>query len=369
MPQALHGGSIAQAAREFGVPADSILDFSANINVFAPSIPSEIWERWRKEISHYPEADPESIRQRLAWIFAASPSHILPTAGAIEALYLVARLFTKCKVAVIEPTFSDYARALEAAQCTFQRVVLPPELWHRPALEWAHLLEPFDVIIFGNPNNPTGSMQTRKQLRDLFKLPWKSPKSWIVDEAFIEFSPGFEHEHLLSKLDVHPSLIIIRSLTKSWAIPGLRLGFLATANQEWMEQLGSMQPPWSINSLAAQWASEFLTPEALQDLLVGIGELTKLGLRLAEDISQIPGLRVYPSDCNFLLIETTHGALDSECIYRELGQRGILIRRCDSFHGMPKRHFIRLAVRRGWENERLVEELSLACRKLTGESE
>ena len=281
MSQAHHGGGIAKASQEFGLPAEALLDFSANINVFAPSISSEAWERWRTEIIRYPEADAESMRQRLAAVYGVNADHILPTAGAIEGLYLAARLFTNLeggvtttlggsapfgtsltpgvvgapasrsvKVGIIEPSFSDYTRAFEATGIQPERIVLPPELWHRPVQDWAHLLEPFDVIVLGNPNNPTGGLQSRTQLCELFSRAWARPKAWIVDEAFIEFVAGDE-----TLLGVpHPSLLVLRSLTKSWAIPGLRLGFVATTNPQWIEQLGLMQPPWSINAPAASWA-------------------------------------------------------------------------------------------------------------------
>ena len=242
MFQAFHGGRLSEAAREFGLSPDAFIDFSANINVLAPVVPPAAWEKWRAQITRYPEADACSIRVQLAALHGVNAGHILPTGGAIEALYLAARLFAPCKVGVIEPTFSDYHRAFQAASCEPERIVLACEMWHAPIGEWAHLLDPFDVVVLGNPNNPTGALQTRRQCLALLEKPWPRPKTWLLDEAFIEFVADHGQETLLPILNEYRSLIVLRSLTKSWHIPGLRLGFLATSNPAWMERVRKMQP-------------------------------------------------------------------------------------------------------------------------------
>ena len=89
-----------------------------------------------------------------------------------------------------------------------------------PAGQWSHLLDPFDVVVLGNPNNPTGSMQSRNELRRLFEMEWSRPKRWIVDEAFMEFAADHDGETLLSVIEQFPSLIVLRSLTKTLANPG-----------------------------------------------------------------------------------------------------------------------------------------------------
>lgn len=363
MPQALHGGDVSQAFREFGVPAGEILDYSANINALAPSIAQERWADWLSAVIRYPEVDGAGVRQKLAEAYEVSPELLLPTAGAIEGLYLVARLFPGDRVAVIEPAFSDYTRAFEAAGCAPERISLPVDLWCRPAEEWGERLEPFDVIILGNPNNPTGAMQTRNQLAALFKRDWQRPKSWIVDEAFIEFATG--NESLLGELSRHPRVVVLRSLTKSWGIPGLRLGFVATSHSGWLAQLGTMQPPWSINAVAARWALEFLSPEAHRKLLEGISQLREIGERFDNGLAKIRGLKLHPSNCNFRLIELADPALDSDAVYQAMGRRGILVRRCDSFYGIPKGRFIRLAVRGEIENNRVLEALGGVCQELS----
>src|SRR5262249_17198383 len=145
------------------------------------------WEGWVSHISHYPEADLEMLRLRLAEFYRISSDYVLPTSGASEALYLAARLFAGCKVAIIEPGFSDYSRSFDTGNCECAHVILSQAIWFEPIEKWAHRLEPFDVVVLGNPNNPTGSFQRLTALTRLLGERWQRSKSWVIDEAFLEF--------------------------------------------------------------------------------------------------------------------------------------------------------------------------------------
>ncbi|HYZ71756.1 MAG TPA: threonine-phosphate decarboxylase [Chthoniobacterales bacterium] len=362
MSQAFHGGGIRQAAERFGLPVESFVDFSTNVNVLAPTVAAADWERWMSEIYRYPE--PRDLRERLASFYDTRTEQILPTAGAIEALYLAAQLFAGSKVAVVEPSFSDYGRAFTSVPCSVERILLTPDRWVSSIGEWADRLDSFDVVVLGNPNNPTGIFRSLADLTTLFDRRWTRPKHWIVDEAFIEFVTGFKEETLLSRLADYPSLIVLRSLTKSWRIPGLRFGFLATACR--IRELETIQPPWSINGIVHAWAREFLREEHRAEYLASLRTLVKLGHDLETSLRRIPGIKVYPSAANFMLLELTVSSFDADRIYVELGSRGILVRICDSFYGMPKGRFLRVAVRTAEDNQRLAEALSEICGALRG---
>ncbi len=362
MAQAFHGGQVSDAAREFGLPYESVLDFSSNLNVLAPAVSGVEWEQRAADINRYPEPDARTLANRLAEIYRLDSDYILPTAGAIEGLYLAARLFAGCRIAVIEPGFSDYSRSFATIDCELVHVILPRESWHAPAGKWMHLVEPFDVVVLGNPNNPTGSIQSRKELRQLLEMEWSRPKRWIVDEAFMEFTADHDEETLLPIVEQFHSLIVLRSLTKSWRIPGLRAGFLATAGP--MERLRTMQPPWSINSVVQAWAKHFLVKEHHVQLLKTLHELRDSKQQFEAQLRTIPGICVHAGAANFLLVELMDEALDAFSLYQQLGRCGLLIRVCDSFRGLAKGRFIRLSVRTVSENRRLAGELSTVCAEL-----
>ena len=359
MSQAFHGGRLVDAEREFGLLRDQFIDFSSNLNVFAPSVSAVEWESWAAQISRYPETDSEALRHRVAAFYGVGVEYVLPTSGATEALYLAARLFNGCHVAIVEPGFSDYGRSFEAVDCESRHVILPPALWFGPIEKWAHFLEPFDAVIIGNPNNPTGSFQRRADFIRLFGKKWQRFKSWVIDEAFLEFVEEAENETLLSVVEEFPSLIVVRSLTKSWRIPGLRLGFLATTGS--MDRLRRMQPPWTVNGLAEAWSESFLVDERRAELALSLEALRIEKRRFANQLNELPGIRIHYGSANFLLVELTSELLEARTLYKELGQRGLLVRVCDSFRGMARGRFVRLAVRTSVENDRLVGELSVVC--------
>src|ERR1700741_653245 len=362
MSQAFQGGGIRHAAERFGLPVESFVDFSSNVNVLAPAVAATDWERWLTEIYRYPE--PRDLSERLAGFYDTRAEHVLPTAGAIEALYLSAQLFAGSKIAVVEPGFSDYARAFRSVPCSVEKILLTPALWVSSTGEWAERLDPFDVVVLGNPNNPTGPFQSGADLVALFDRRWTRPKHWIVDEAFIEFVTGLKDETLLSRLADYPSVIVLRSLTKSWRIPGLRFGFLATAGR--IRELERIKPPWRINGIVHAWAREFLREEHRTEYLASLRTLVKLGHDLEASLRLILGIKVHPSSANFVLLELTDPSFDADRIYVGLGRRGILVRVCDSFYGMPKGRFLRVAVRTAEENQRLVDVLSETCGALRG---
>jgi threonine-phosphate decarboxylase len=364
MSQAFHGGGIREAAERFGLPIESFVDFSSNVNVLAPAVAAVDWERWMREVYRYPEAG--DLAEQVADFYDTKAEHILPTAGAIEALYLSARLFVGSKVAVVEPSFSDYSRAFTGVPCSVDRIPLTLDLWVSCIPEWGDRLDPFDVVVLGNPNNPTGTFQSLADLTALFERHWTRPKHWIVDEAFIEFVTGFKDETLLNRLADYPSVIVLRSLTKSWRIPGLRFGFLATAGR--IRELERIQPPWSVNGVVHAWAREFLREEYRAEYLASLRTLVKLGHDFEASLRLIPGIKVYPSAANFVLLELTDPSFEANRIYAELGCRGILVRVCDSFYGIPKGRFLRVAVRTASENQRLVGVLSEICASLSAQT-
>ena len=355
MSQAFHGGQMERARREFG--REAFIDFSSNLNAFWPGIPAQDWSALREEIMQYPEPDARTLRRNLARLEGIDPQFLLPAAGATEALYLAARLFAEARIAIVEPAFADYHRAFVAAGCEPARIVLPPALWNAPATEWIGRLADMDVVVLGNPNNPTGAFQSRDALLELIDHPWARAKSWIIDEAFIEFAPDHSRESLLGAFARRSSVIVLRSLTKTWRIPGLRLGFLATSNAVWMARLEQMQPPWSVNAVAQAWSKTALTPEARAAMLARLAPLPAARAEFAAGLAAL-GHTVFPSAANFLLVELRDAS--ASALYRALGRRGFLVRPCDSFYGLtPADAHLRLAVRWPAENNQLLGALAL----------
>ena len=348
---ALHGGRIQEAARRFNRPAGSFVDFSSNMNLFAPCIAEDAWARWREEAARYPEDD--DLQARLAAIYEVPAECVLPTAGAIEGIYLAARLFRSATVPA--PAFGDYKRAFQAAGAAVSKTPLPAAL-QNPDLA-------ADALILGNPNNPTGELLSASTLLDLARQTAASGTALLVDEAFIEFAAP--EDSLLQWLAEHPHVIVFRSLTKCWNIPGLRLGFVATANPGWMRQMRMMQPPWSVSGITAAWARTYLTPEGHREMLGSLTPFATLRADFQNALrTAIPGIVVHPASANFFLVELTDPRLEANALFARLAQRGYLVRVCDSFEGLAKGRFIRLAVRSAEENRAFTKAFAECVRGL-----
>ncbi len=354
MSQAFHGGRLREAQLKFG--RSDFLDFSVNTNAFlqAPAPPPSVplWDA----ISRYPDADAAALTQRLSLLHGVEPAHILPTAGAIEALYLATRLFAGHQAVVFQPAFADYARACTAAGVQVRTASLLPD---PPSVDSVvETLHGADVVLLGNPNNPTGRLFSN--LAKYLRAPALSHLAWIIDEAFIEFVPEPERHSLLQNLASHPNVIVLRAMTKSWSVPGLRLGFAATSNPVWMRQLRAWQPPWSVNGVAETWALTHLTPERQTQLLTGLRQLPEAREELATGISALPGLEALPSDANFLLVHTSLQSSDE--LFEKLGQQGFIVRICHGFEHLDQDRYVRVAVRSRADNARLLDALAVATK-------
>lgn len=354
MSQAFHGGRLREARERFG--HEDFLDFSVNTNAFwtAPTALPETnslaaWTR-------YPEADAASLRIRLGALFNANPEHLQPTAGAIEALYLAARLFSDKTAVVLHPSFADYTRACHAAGVKCVSLAVPLEAQTLQA--FLVQLAAADVVFLGYPVNPTGTRF--RDLETIMAHPALRHVCWVVDEAFIDFTQGgVDANSLLRKLEAFPQVILLGALTKSWGLAGLRLGFAATANAHWMRQLRALQPPWSVNGFAEQWAQIHLTADNLRTMRRSLASLAATRTDLQKKIQAIPGLHTLDSDANYMLVESATG--HARELAETLGQAGILVRICEGFEGLDCRRFLRIAVRKPCENQRLVAALSEAA--------
>ena len=349
MSQAFHGGRLSEAKERFGHQA--FLDFSVNTNAFWHPPAALAAVPLSDAITRYPEADASSVRLLLADLYDVCPDHVLATAGAIEGLYLAVRLFTQKRALIFAPSFADYSRACLSAGLEIKICSLfpdPPDT--EQFVQWALSV---DVVILGNPNNPTGRLFLN--LVEVVSHPALSHLHWIIDEAFIEFVPAPERHSLLPKIERFPNVLVLRALTKSWSVPGLRLGFLVTANLTWLAQIRAMQPPWPLCGVAESWANAHLNKPTLAAVHESLRALTPERERISTALSALPGLFPLASDANFLLVETR--GLNARNLAEALGRQGILIRECVGFLELEPERYFRVAVRTTLENDRLIDSL------------
>jgi threonine-phosphate decarboxylase len=255
-----HGGQPAAILERLKLPDNQpMLDFSANLNPLGP--PDWLKERWQEvlpQIEKYP--DPSYIKERrsLAHLISIESHHLLLTNGGAEAIFLAARLVAGKRMLLVHPCFSEYAQAAKHYDISMTDLYLDAEAnFSFPTEQVIAQFDKVDAIMVGRPNNPTGTLISREEIRLILEEARKKQVNVIIDEAFIDFLPT--SSALTDLIHHYPNLILLRSLTKMFTIPGLRIG-LVLADCSLIKQLSVLQQPWSVNAVAAA-----LAPQMLQD--------------------------------------------------------------------------------------------------------
>ena len=350
-----HGGDIFGAARNMGGSVGDIYDFSANINPLGPSpVALAAIKDNLNLIQHYPDSRCSELRRALALYLGIPEENMLPGNGASELIYLLARVIGCRQVVVPQPTFIEYAEAVNAAGGTVTAVpMLEDNGFALPVVGLKRELKKADAIFICNPNNPTGRVEKNVVLRSIVEEATRDGKTVVVDEAFMDFVTNADQCSVLPLLKKNPSLVVLYSLTKFFAIPGLRLGVLV-GSVPLIKKLETKKDPWSVNLLAQVAGAAALTD---REYMAQTRQLVKREREfLYRAISLIPGLSAFKAEANYLLVKINRNHINSTQLAAKTALSGVLIRDCSTFSGMGDR-FIRVAVRSRRENVVLLEAL------------
>jgi L-threonine-O-3-phosphate decarboxylase len=346
-----HGGNLSWAASLAGCSPHDILDFSASINPLGPppSAIAAIQANW-DSLTHYPDPNYTELCAVLAAHHQLSPDWILPGNGSAELLTWACRELAELeRVDVITPAFGDYGRALKAFKAKIRNI--PIELFHHwplPEPLPGLLPEQNSGLLLNNPHNPTGQLFTVEEILPLLER----FAIVVVDEAFMDFLRPGQQQSLIGLIADFPNLVILRSLTKFYSLPGLRLGY-AIAHPERLQRWQQWRDPWSVNVLAAAAAIAVLQDTAFQEQTYAWLESARSPLY--EGLAKLPDLSPQLGVANYLLVKSAQSVV---ALQRSLLQRHqVLIRDCVSFPELGDRYF-RVAVRTGAENQRLLEGLA-----------
>jgi threonine-phosphate decarboxylase len=349
-----HGGDIYAAARGLGIPAEKIIDFSASINPLGtPASVKSVLRRHLGMLRHYPDPASTELVNEIAESTSLTADMILCGNGSTELIYLIARALLPRKVLIHAPAFSEYERAISLCMGT-SGCDATQAIHFRPlencgfrlnADAYIEAMRGCDMAFICNPNNPTGMLTDRSEMVRIAEAAKKSGCMLVADEAFIDFIPG---ESIIDHIALNPSLIVLRSLTKFFALSGLRIGY-AAANSKLIDRLSACKEPWTVNSLAQVAGAAALKDTAYQAKSLEL--ISREKSYLEKGFRRI-GIDYYPSRANFYLLRRP----SSYNIVSRLREKGILVRDCSNFRGLDN-SYIRVAVRTRKENARLLKEL------------
>lgn len=351
-----HGGQPDRDFTRLSVPSGPVIDFSVNLNPLG--VPDIIRRRWAElidGIDRYPSLEGGAISRFLAKRLGIPLTHVLAGNGSTEMIYLIPRVLKLGRVAIVTPSYHDYYRASVLAGAETVRIRLSAEeRFQLPSEETlAKALENADALWLGNPNNPTGTLFSRRLLEDTAK---RYPEKWlIVDEAFMTFlEPRLQES--LAVPSGPTNVIVIHSLTKFYGLAGLRLGAV-TACGDVIQTLRDAKEPWTVNSVAEGMAPllEACTEYESETRTLVASERA----RLFQALGAMDELDVFPSHTNFLLCRLRN-EWNPDALIRELLSEGICVRDCRNFPGLEAGYF-RIAVRTPRENDRLLERMARVC--------
>lgn len=345
-----HGGNIWKIAKENGLRPEDIIDFSASINPFGPSPRAmDAIKSAATLLGHYPEPQADSMKSELAFFHKLPEENILAGNGSTQFIYLIPQVLKPKAALLIEPAFSEYRNSLIANHCTVDEIVLREEddfCLDRDRLFDA-LKKGYDILYMGNPANPTGVATDKKTVIDIAAECKKYGTALVVDEAFIDF---VEEESVKAETALMDNLIVLRSMTKFFAMPGLRLGYII-AHKNIIKQFEKFMPPWSVNTLALIAGIESLKDKEYINRTRGW--LRQENDSFLKEVKEKSFLKVYPTKTNFLLMKILLEDVTANALREELLKEGVIIRDCSTFVGLGS-NFFRVAIRNEKENQYLI---------------
>lgn len=346
----VHGADINSAAELYGLEADKIIDFSSNINPFIVDSMDKIVAAGVGSLQKYPDIKYRRLRKNISDYLGVDDSQVIPGNGATEIIYLLMRNLSG-RLAIINPTFSEYRKGAEIAGLSVVDFVMDWEKDFELDLDEIYKgKDEFDSIFICNPNNPDGSV---REIKKLLEFAEKEGKLLIVDETFIEFADSEKDRSLVNMVEKSKNLFIIRAVTKFFGIPGIRLGYGISSNRELLQKMYDEKEPWTINSFADS-ASDFIFKDD-EYIRKSKEYFSKERICMINEINKIDGIKAFNSDANFILVRfENRNVLDVK--ENLLKRAGLLIRDASNFIGLDS-SFARVAIKNHEQNTVLVDAL------------
>jgi len=336
-------------ARAHSLQPEEVLDFSASINPLGwPRGMVTAYRRAFRRVAHYPEPYAETLTAVLAQYHGLAPTSILVGNGSTQLIYLLARVVVPRRVLVVAPSFSEHETAFRLAGTQVSRFFLRPPTFALAIDKLKNALAVgYDALIITNPNSPTGVLIPRTVMTEIACLCRQLRMQLIVDETFVDW---VEEESLKHFATENTSVIVLRSLTKFFALPGLRVGYLI-AHPTLTSRLREHMEPWSVNSIAQAVAIPCVRDQSFIERSRRFIERERSWL--VNRLTTISGLQVFSSVANFLLLRITTKGLDASTFCQHGEEARVLIRECRNFPGLGKQ-FFRIAIRTRREHRRLL---------------
>ena len=339
IPAFTHGGNIYAEKS----PCGRWLDYSANINPLG--LPESVKKSILKHIDglvHYPDPEGRDLKQAISAHYGVDSRQVILGNGAAELFYVYFHSKRPKRVLLPVPSFSEYEKAARCCGAEIKYFYLQEAEYFQLDIEGLGKdLGDCDTLILGNPNNPTGQLISKADLLKLVEKAADCNVDIIVDESFLDFRQDRDKYSLVQLAGQYGNLMVISSLTKMFAIPGLRLGYGICQSQR-VEVMEYHKDTWNVNLLAQKAGAAAL---ADKEYIEKTREATANNIRDMYDLlRKIKGIKVFAPAVNFILVKLERSQLSSGELQRRMKKHGVLIRDCSNYPGLNDK-YIRLAIR------------------------
>lgn len=345
-----HGGDIYGVAASLGVKPEDCLDFSANMNPLG--IPAGVRDAMKESLDqliYYPDPDCALLVHDLGIYYGIPEKFILTGNGAADLIFRLSYAVSPKKALVTAPTFLEYEEALKQTKTQITQFRLNEKLEVTEDIIEA-ISDETSLMFLCNPNNPTGLLTSRELI---IKLAEKA-KRWgtvlVVDECFLDFTGREDEYTMVPYLEEFPNMVILKSFTKMFSIPGIRLGYALCSDLELVHRIRLAGQSWSVNTVAAAAGRAAL---AEREFVRQSAEYVRKERDYLIETLKKQGIRVFPGQANYLLIQVE----GFPGLYHKMLRQGIIIRRCCNYQGLDETYY-RIAVRKHEENKKLANALN-----------
>ncbi len=338
-----HGGDLLSYEKYYD---GDLIDYSSNINPLGPPLGLEDHlSTSYKNLSIYPDIKYRHLKKSISTYLKCQTKNIILGNGAVELIDNL--IYLAQRVLVFLPSFLEYEKR---AQIQGKEIVYInySEDFTIDIKEIERKIKKGDLLILGNPNNPTGLRIDQVKLREIYQLTRKINAFLVLDEAFFEFCPKDYDSIEVFKDYEYESLAIIRAATKFFGLPGIRLGYGCTSKKI-AKEIENIQLPWSINSYAEASSKVIFSDDKYIRESKAFMENERNFIQ--EELFKLKKIKIYPSETNFILIKLLK--FDEDFVFNYFLERGILIRKCSSFRGLDNT-YIRIAIKTRKENTKLL---------------
>lgn len=335
----------------------NLLDFCYLVNPFYP--PQRLINEMRVNFEQLFTQYPSGMRVNTllaAKLFNVEQSRIMVGNGAAELIKALSDLFTEGSMGIIRPTFEEYPNRLPAERVVAFEVQGPDFTYTADDLMGFYADKDISYLVLINPDNPSGNYLAHDEVLRLVQWCEQRGTRLILDESFADFSDELGNTFITDDFLVnHPTVVLVKSISKSYGVPGVRLGVVASGDEELIECLKKEVAIWNINSFGEFYLQ--IAEKYKNDYARGMERFRATRKAFGEALSQVPGLRVVPSQANYFLVEVTNGMSSREVTRELLVKYDLIVKDLTPKLHWGDHQFLRFAVRNDADNQRLVDAL------------